>query len=69
MKILAFSIRFSTLDHLQQLFTQRSREEISGLPDLLYKASLVALDNANYLAVPQISHVQVCLSLAGGFAC
>nr|XP_031861000.1 uncharacterized protein CI109_003360 [Kwoniella shandongensis]KAA5528072.1 hypothetical protein CI109_003360 [Kwoniella shandongensis] len=59
--ILAFSVRFSTLDHLQQLFPQRSQEEISGLPDLLYRASLVALDVSNYLVVPQIRHIQAAL--------
>ncbi|WVQ80906.1 hypothetical protein IAT38_003013 [Cryptococcus sp. DSM 104549] len=59
--ILAFSIKFADVDRLASLMPSRSREDITALPGVLYHASVNALEESNYLAAPQIRHIQASL--------
>lgn len=46
-------------DKAAYLFPNYSAEQLSRIPNALYQASVDALESANYMAVPQIRHIQV----------
>jgi len=57
-QIIALSIKFGNPEQLQLFFPGRNTFDIQLMPSELYRYSLRALEEAQYLAVPQMRHVQ-----------
>jgi hypothetical protein len=58
-QILALMTKLASSDSLRSFLSIRTVAEIERLPSELYQCSQVALNEANYLVVRQVRHIQV----------